>query len=109
MFPQAVSPGSSFGSRGISPSATVHPDARLEQDVIVDPGSVIGPGAEIGSGSSIGPHAMIGPQVRIGRDCIIGPGTRIANALDRQSGDHSCGRGHRPGRLRFCGRPAKAI
>jgi UDP-3-O-[3-hydroxymyristoyl] glucosamine N-acyltransferase len=81
MFPQAVSPGSSFGSRGISPSATVHPDARLEQDVTVDPGSVIGPGAEIGSGSSIGPHAMIGPQVRIGRDCIIGPGTRIANAL----------------------------
>jgi UDP-3-O-[3-hydroxymyristoyl] glucosamine N-acyltransferase len=81
MFPQAVMPGSSFGSSGISPSAFVHPEARLETGVIVDPGAVIGPGAEIGSGTSIGPHAMIGPGVRVGRDCVIGPGVRIAHAL----------------------------
>ncbi len=81
LFPDAVKPGSCFGSRGISPGAFVHPEARLESDVIVDPGAVIGPGAEVGSGSSIGPNAVIGPQVRIGRDCLIGPGARILNAL----------------------------
>ncbi|QXX73653.1 UDP-3-O-(3-hydroxymyristoyl)glucosamine N-acyltransferase [Methylovirgula sp. HY1] len=80
-FPQAVSPGSFFGSAGISPGASVHPEARLESDVIVDPGAIIGPGAEVGSGSSIGPNVVIGPQVRIGRNCLIGPGVKIAYAL----------------------------
>lgn len=81
LFPEAVKPGSFFGSTGISPSAFVHPEARLESDVIVDPGAVIGPGAEVGSGSAVGPNAVIGPQVRIGRDCLIGPGAQIAYAL----------------------------
>jgi UDP-3-O-[3-hydroxymyristoyl] glucosamine N-acyltransferase len=81
MFPDAVRPGSFFGSAGISPGAFIHAEARLEADVIVDPGAVIGPGAEIGSGSSVGPNAVIGPQVRIGRGCVIGPGARIAHAL----------------------------
>jgi UDP-3-O-[3-hydroxymyristoyl] glucosamine N-acyltransferase len=81
LFPQAVNPGSYFGSSGVSPAAFIHPEARLEHEVIVDPGAVIGPGAEIGSGSSIGPNVVIGPQVRIGRDCLVGPGARIAHAL----------------------------
>jgi UDP-3-O-[3-hydroxymyristoyl] glucosamine N-acyltransferase len=81
MFPDAIMPGSYFGTTGISPSAFVHHEARLEADVIVDPGAMVGPGAEIGSGSSIGPNVVIGPHVRIGRNCLIGPGVRIAHAL----------------------------
>lgn len=81
LFPEAMKPGSFFGSMGVSPGAFVHPEARLESDVIVDPGAVIGPGAEVGSGTSVGPNVVIGPQVRIGRDCLIGPGVKIAYAL----------------------------
>ena len=81
LYPEAIAPGSCFGSNGISPGAFVHPEARLETNVIVDPGAVIGPGVEIGSGSAVGPNVVIGAQVRIGRDCLIGPGARIANAL----------------------------
>ena len=79
--PQALRPGSMFGSAGVAPGAFVHATARLEADVTVDPGAVIGPGAEIGAGTVIGPNAVIGPGVRIGRDCAIGAGTTLSHAL----------------------------
>lgn len=79
--PQALRPGSMFGSAGVAPGAFVHATARLEADVTVDPGAVIGPGAEIGAGTVIGPHAVIGPQVRIGRQCAVGAGATLQAAL----------------------------
>jgi UDP-3-O-[3-hydroxymyristoyl] glucosamine N-acyltransferase len=81
LYPDAVSPGAVFESKGESPGADIHPEARLEPDVVVDPGAVIGPHAEIGSGTMIGANAVIGANVRIGRGCAIGPGASIANAL----------------------------
>ncbi len=81
MFPEAVRPGSLFGTNGVAPGAFVHPDARLEPDVTVDPGAIIGPGAEIGSGTVIGPYCVIGPNVRIGRECSLGAGATITHAL----------------------------
>jgi UDP-3-O-[3-hydroxymyristoyl] glucosamine N-acyltransferase len=79
--PQALRPGSMFGSAGVAPGAFVHATARLEADVTVDPGAVIGPGAEIGAGTVVGPHAVIGPQVRIGRNCSVGAGATLQCAL----------------------------
>ncbi|KQP61275.1 UDP-3-O-(3-hydroxymyristoyl)glucosamine N-acyltransferase [Methylobacterium sp. Leaf108] len=79
--PDAMRPGSLFGSAGVSPGAHVHPDARLEAGVRVDPGAVIGPGADLGSGTVIGPGAVIGPEVRIGRDCAVGAGATLTHAL----------------------------
>ncbi len=79
--PDAMRPGSLFGSDGIAPGAHVHALARLEDHVRVDPGAVIGPGAEIGSGSVVGPNAVIGPGVRVGRDCAIGAGSTLTHAL----------------------------
>ena len=79
--PQALRPGSMFGSAGVAPGAFVHATARLEADVTVDPGAVIGPGAEIGAGTVIGPGAVIGPQVRIGRHCAVGAGSTLQAAL----------------------------
>ena len=81
IYPEAMRPGSLFGTTGISPSATIHPEARLEPGVIVDPGAVIGPRAEIGAGTVVGPHAVIGPDVRIGRNCAIGPNASVVCAL----------------------------
>lgn len=81
LYPDALSPGTMFDSKGESPGADIHPEARLEPDVIVDPGVVVGPRAEVGTGSMIGANAVIGPNVRIGRGCAIGPGVVIANAL----------------------------
>ena len=81
IYPEAMRPGSLFGTVGVSPSATVHPEARLEAGVIVDPGAVVGPRAEIGAGTVVGPHAVVGPEVRIGRDCAIGPHASIVCAL----------------------------
>ena len=81
LYPDALRPGSLFGTVGVSPGAVVHPDARLESGVTVDPGAVIGPRAEIGAGSTIGAHCVIGPGVRIGRDCSIGAQTTIGHAL----------------------------
>ncbi len=81
LFPEAMRPGSVFGSSGIAPGSIVHPSARLEQDVTVDPGAVVGPGAEIGSGTVIAANAVIGPGVRIGRNCSIGPSASVIHAL----------------------------
>jgi UDP-3-O-[3-hydroxymyristoyl] glucosamine N-acyltransferase len=82
LFPQALRPGSVFGSQGgVAPGAFVHATAVLEAGVSVDPGAVIGPGAEIGAGTVIQSHAVIGPQVRIGRDCAIGAGATLQSTL----------------------------
>ncbi len=81
LFPDAMRPGSMFGSTGQAPGSFVHPSARLEPGVIVDPGAVIGPGAEVGSGTVIGANAVIGPQVRIGRNGSIGPNVTVIHAL----------------------------
>lgn len=81
LYPDAMRPGSMFGTVGIAPGAAVHPDARLEAGVTVDPGAVIGPRAAIGSGTVIGPHAVVGPDVRIGRDCSIGAHASVVCAL----------------------------
>jgi UDP-3-O-[3-hydroxymyristoyl] glucosamine N-acyltransferase len=80
-YPDALAPGSMFGTQGIAATAAVHPTAHLEDNVIIDPGATIGPGAEIGSGTIVGPGAAIGPGVRVGRNCRIGAGTTIAHAL----------------------------
>ena len=79
--PDAMRPGSLFGSTGVAPGAHVHPEARLEAGVRVDPGAVIGPGAEVGSGTVIGPGAVLGPNVRVGRDCAVGAGATVIHAL----------------------------
>ena len=81
IYPEALRPGSLFGTVGVSPSSTVHPEARLEAGVTVDPGAVIGPRAEIGAGTVIGPHAVIGPDVRIGRNCSVGSNATLVHAL----------------------------
>jgi UDP-3-O-[3-hydroxymyristoyl] glucosamine N-acyltransferase len=81
IYPDALRPGSLFGTVGISPGAVVHPESRLEADVTVDPGAVIGPRAMIGSGTVIGSHAVIGPDVRIGRDCAVGAHATVVHAL----------------------------
>jgi UDP-3-O-[3-hydroxymyristoyl] glucosamine N-acyltransferase len=81
LYPEALRPGSLFGTVGVSPSAVVHPEARLEAGVTVDPGAVIGPRAEIGSGTVVGPHAVIGPDVRIGRNCSVGANATVVHAL----------------------------
>ena len=81
LYPDALRPGSLFGTVGISPGCSVHPEARLEAGVTVDPGAVIGPRAEIGAGSVVGSHAVIGPEVRIGRNCSIGANSTIMCAL----------------------------
>jgi UDP-3-O-[3-hydroxymyristoyl] glucosamine N-acyltransferase len=61
--------------------AQVHPTARLENGATLEPGAVVGARAEIGTGSVIGANAVIEPEVRIGRDCSIGAGVTISNAL----------------------------
>jgi UDP-3-O-[3-hydroxymyristoyl] glucosamine N-acyltransferase len=81
LFPSADRPGSVFEASGISHGAMVHPQARLEPGVTVDPGAVVGPGAEIGAGTVICSTAVIGPNVRVGRDCSIGAGATVLNAL----------------------------
>ena len=81
LYPDALRPGSLFGTVGISPGSTVHPEARLEAGVTVDPGAVIGPRAEIGAGTVVGPHAVIGPDVRIGRNCSVGANATVVHAL----------------------------
>jgi UDP-3-O-[3-hydroxymyristoyl] glucosamine N-acyltransferase len=80
-FPDALKPGSVFGSQGVAPGAFVHATAVLEAGVTIDPGAVIGPGAEIGSGTVVGSHAVVGPQVRIGRNCAIGAGSTLQSTL----------------------------
>ncbi len=81
MFPNALRPSSLFEAEGTSASAFVHPAARLESGVIVDPGAVVGPRAEIGAGTVLAASCVIGPDVRVGRQCSIGSGATIANAL----------------------------
>ncbi len=80
LFPDALRP-SSLAEAGSVAGAHVHPAARLEDGVTIEPGAVIGPRAEIGSGSIIGATAVIGSAVRIGRDCSIGAGTVVTDAL----------------------------
>ncbi len=81
LFPEAMKPGSLFGSDGVAPGSTVHPSARFEQGVTVDPGAVVGPGAEVGSGTVICANAVIGPGVKIGRNCSIGPSASVMHTL----------------------------
>jgi UDP-3-O-[3-hydroxymyristoyl] glucosamine N-acyltransferase len=80
LFPHAQRPSSLYPAGEVA-GAHVHPSARLENGVTVEPGAVIGAGAEIGGGSVIGANAVIEPEVRIGRDCSIGAGVTISNAL----------------------------
>ncbi|TDR93585.1 UDP-3-O-(3-hydroxymyristoyl)glucosamine N-acyltransferase [Enterovirga rhinocerotis] len=81
LYPDALRPGSAFGSSGVSPGSFVHPTARLEDGVTVDPGAVIGPGAEIGRGTVVAAGAVVGPGTRIGRDCSVGPLASVLHAL----------------------------
>ena len=81
LYPASARPGSTFGSSGVSPGATVHPDARLEAGVVIDPGAVIGPRASIGSGTVIGANAVVGPDTRIGRNSSVGACATVTNAL----------------------------
>lgn len=81
LYPSATRPRSAFAAEGVSHGAIVHPTARIEHGATIDPGAVVGPHAEIGAGSVVCANAVIGPQCRIGRDCSIGPGATLANAL----------------------------
>ncbi len=81
LYPDALRPGSSFGTAGVAPGAFVHPDAKLEAGVTVDPGAVVGPRAEIGMDSVIGANAVIGPDVRLGRSCSVGSHASVTHAL----------------------------
>lgn len=80
LFPQALRP-SSLSQAGGFAGSHVDASARMEDGVSIDPGAVIGPGVEIGSGSIVGANAVISAGVRIGRDCSIGAGTIITDAL----------------------------
>jgi UDP-3-O-[3-hydroxymyristoyl] glucosamine N-acyltransferase len=80
LFPHAQRPSSLYPANEVA-GAHVHPTARLENGVTVEPGVVIGARAEVGAGSVIGANAVIEPEVRIGRDCSIGAGVTISNAL----------------------------
>jgi len=80
MFPHALRPSSLYPVGQVS-GAHVDPSARLEDGVTIEPGAVIGPQAEIGGGTVIAANAVIGPEVRIGRECAVGAGCTIANAL----------------------------
>ena len=80
LFPDALR-SSSLAEAGSVAGAHVDPAARLEDGVTIEPGAVIGPRAEIGSGSLVGATAVIGSAVRIGRNCSIGAGAVVANAL----------------------------
>lgn len=82
LFPAALRPSSLFaGEGGGSAGARVHASARLEAGVAVDPFAAIGARAEIGAGTLIGAGAAIGPGVCVGRQCAIGAGATIQNAL----------------------------
>ena len=81
LYPDAQRPSSLFEVRGTAPGAFVHPTARIETGVTIDPAAMVGPRAEIGSGTHVGPMAVIGPEVRIGRDCSLGAGVSLTNAL----------------------------
>jgi UDP-3-O-[3-hydroxymyristoyl] glucosamine N-acyltransferase len=80
LYPEALSPRSTFGGGEIHASACVHPTAVLAAGAAVDPGAVIGPHARIGENTTIGANAVIGPHVRIGRDGSIGAGATVTNA-----------------------------
>jgi len=80
LFPEALRASSLYPANEAA-GARVHPTARLETGVTLEPGAVIGPGVEIGAGSVIGANAVIAAHVRIGRDCSIGAGSSVANAL----------------------------
>ena len=80
LYPHAQRPSSLYPADEFT-GAHVHPTARLENGVTVEPGAAIGARAEIGAGSVIGANAVIEPEVRIGRDCSIGAGVTISNAL----------------------------
>lgn len=81
LYPDARRPSSLFEGRGTAASALVHPTARIEAGVTIDPAAMVGPRAEIGAGTHVGPLAVIGPEVRIGRDCSLGAGASLTNAL----------------------------
>jgi UDP-3-O-[3-hydroxymyristoyl] glucosamine N-acyltransferase len=85
LYPDAASPRSIFGIKGVSENATVHGSATLGDGVTIDPGALIGPDARIGELSYIGPNVVIGPGVMIGRSCSIGAGSVITHA---RIGDH---------------------
>ena len=80
LFPHALRPSSLY-ERGGAEGAHVDPTARLEPGVAIEPGAVIGPRAAIGAGTMIAANAVIAGEVQIGRDCAIGAGTTISNAL----------------------------
>ena len=81
LYPDARRPSSLFEGRGTAASALVHPTARVEAGVTIDPAAMVGPRAEIGAGTHVGPMAVIGPEVRVGRDCSLGAGVSLTNAL----------------------------
>ena len=81
LYPDAQRPSSLFEVRGTAPGAFVHPTARIETGVTIDPAAMVGPRAEIGAGTHVGPMTVIGPEVRIGRDCSLGAGASVTNAL----------------------------
>jgi UDP-3-O-[3-hydroxymyristoyl] glucosamine N-acyltransferase len=81
LYPDAQRPSSLFEVRGAAASAFVHPTARIEAGVTIDPAAMIGPRAEIGAGTHVGPMAVVGPEVRVGRDCLLGSGASLTNAL----------------------------
>ncbi len=80
LFPDSLRPVS-MAQPGATAGAHIDETARLESGATAEPGAVIGAGAEIGSGTVIGATAVIGPGVRIGRDCSIGAGAIVTNAL----------------------------
>lgn len=81
LFPGALRPSSMFETSGRAAAAHVHASARIEAGVTIDPLALIGPRAEIGTGTLIAAGAALGPGVCIGRQCAVGAGATIMNAL----------------------------
>jgi UDP-3-O-[3-hydroxymyristoyl] glucosamine N-acyltransferase len=81
LFPDALRPSSLLETSGRAAAAHLHASARIEAGATIEPLAVIGPRAEIGAGTLIAAGAALGPGVRIGRQCAVGAGATIMNAL----------------------------
>lgn len=81
LYPDAITPTSTFQTDGISPKANIHPSAIIGHDVTIDPGASIGPNTHIGDFSCIGSNAVIGPGVSLGRNCYVGANATIMHAV----------------------------
>ncbi|MDA7946621.1 MAG: UDP-3-O-(3-hydroxymyristoyl)glucosamine N-acyltransferase [Hyphomicrobiaceae bacterium] len=79
-YPDALKP-ISVGSGAKDFVNGVHVTAEVEEGAVIEPNAIVGPEAYVGAGSVIASGAQVGYRVHVGRDCYIGPGVSLTNAL----------------------------